>query len=62
MAYLQYLVENGVSVKLNMIANNVSALRASFIIYQIDHAVFENPQHHDKHHDLGPFEVISEPV
>ena len=42
MAYLQYLVENGVSV--NMIANNVSALKSRFIIYQLNHSVFENPQ------------------
>ena len=42
MAYLQYLVENGVSV--NMVANNISALKASFIIYQLNHSVFENPQ------------------
>ena len=42
MAYLQYLVENGVSV--NMISNDLSALKASFIIYQLDHTVFDNAQ------------------
>ena len=42
MAYLQYLVENNVSV--NMMVNNVSALKASFIIYHLDHIMFQNPQ------------------
>ena len=34
MAYLQYLVENKVSV--NMVSNNLSALKANFIIYQLN--------------------------
>ena len=42
MAYLQYLVDNGVSV--NMISNNLSALKASFIIDHLDHSVFQSQQ------------------
>ena len=42
MAYLQYLTDNGVSV--NMISNNLSALKATFIIHQLDHSVFQSQQ------------------
>ena len=41
MAYLEYLVENGVSY--NMICNNVSALKANFIMYDLEFHLLEHP-------------------
>ena len=42
MAYLEFLVTNGVSV--NMVANNVSAIRANFVIYSLDHSFLDHPK------------------
>ena len=40
-AYLEYLVENGVSC--NMVSNNISALKASFIMYNLKFHLLEHP-------------------
>ena len=42
MAYLEYLVENGVSY--NMVANNISAIKANFIIYDLNFHILEHPR------------------
>ena len=42
MAYLEYLAQNSVSV--HMISNNLSAIRANFVIYGLDHGVFSHPK------------------
>ena len=42
MAYLEYIVENGVSY--NMICNNVSALKANFIMYDLEFHLLEHPR------------------
>ena len=41
-AYLEYLVENGVSY--NMVSNNISALKANFIIYDLKFHLLEHPR------------------
>ena len=41
-AYLEYLVENGVSY--NMISNNISALKANFIMYDLRFHLLEHPR------------------
>ena len=41
-AYLEYLVENGVSY--NMVANNISALKANFIIYDLKFHLLDHPR------------------
>ena len=40
-AYLEYLVENGVSY--NMVAKNISALKANFIMYDLNFHLLEHP-------------------
>ena len=42
MAYLEFLVINGVSV--NMVANNISAIKANFVMYSLDHAFLDHPK------------------
>ena len=42
MAYLEYLALNKVSV--HMVANNVAAIKANFVMYGIDHSVMEHPR------------------
>ena len=42
MAYMEYLVENGVSV--NMVANNISAIRAKFVMYGLPHDLLHHPR------------------
>ena len=42
MAYLEFLVENQVTV--NMVANNVSAFKAYLIMYSLDHHILEHPR------------------
>ena len=42
MAYLEYLVQNNVLV--HMIANNLSAIKASFIMHHLPHKVAEHPR------------------
>ena len=42
MAYMQYLVENGVSV--NMVSNNISAIRAKFVMYGLPHDLLHQPR------------------
>ena len=41
-AYLEYLVENGVSY--NMVSNNMSALKANFIMYDLKFQLLEHPR------------------
>ena len=41
-AYLEYLVENGVSY--NMVSNNISALKANFIMYDLPFQLLEHPR------------------
>ena len=41
MAYIEYLTQNQVSV--NMMSNNLSAMRASFIMYALPHQVLDHP-------------------
>ena len=40
MAYLEYLALNKVSV--HMVANNIAAIKANFVMYGIDHSVMEH--------------------
>ena len=42
LAYLEYLVENNVSV--HMVANNISAIRASLIMYGLDYLYLDHPR------------------
>ena len=42
MAYLEYLALNKVSV--HMVANNVAAIKANFVMYGIDHSVMAHPR------------------
>ena len=42
MAYLQFLIENNVSV--HMVANHISALKANFVMYGLDYTVLNNPR------------------
>ena len=42
MAYLEYLVDNGVSV--HMVSNNVSAIRAKFVMYGLPHDLLHHPR------------------
>ena len=42
MAYLEFLVVNGVSV--NMVANNISAIKANLIMYSLEHAFLDHPK------------------
>ena len=42
MAYMEYLVENGVSV--NMVSNNISAIRAKFVMYGLPHDLLHHPR------------------
>ena len=42
LAYLEYLSENNVSC--NMLANNISALKANFIMYSLQYELMEKPQ------------------
>ena len=44
MAYMEYLVENGVSV--NMVANNISAIKAMFVMYGLPHPLLQHPRVH----------------
>ena len=41
MAYLEFLVQNGVSV--HMVANNISAVKANFVMMGLDHTTLEHP-------------------
>ena len=41
MAYLEYLALNDVFVY--MVANNVAAIKANFVMYIIDHSVMDHP-------------------
>ena len=41
-AYLESLAENNVSV--NMVANHISALKASFILHGLDHILLDHPK------------------
>ena len=43
MAYMEYLVENAVSV--NMVANNISAIRAKFVMYGLPHDLLHHLHH-----------------
>ena len=42
LAYLEYLVENGVSF--NMVANNLSTLKASFIMHGLHNLLLDHPR------------------
>ena len=42
LAYLEYLLENGVSC--NMLSNNISALKANFIMYSLHYELMDQPQ------------------
>ena len=42
MAYLEFLVSNGVSA--NMVANNISAIKANFVMYSLDHSFLDHPR------------------
>ena len=42
MAYLEFLVENKVSA--NMLANNVSALKANFVMWDLDFNLWDHPR------------------
>ena len=42
LAYLEYLVENNVSV--HMVSNNISAIRASLIIYDLNYLFLDHPR------------------
>ena len=42
LAYLKYLVENNVSV--HMVSNNISAIRASLIMYGLDYLYLDHPR------------------
>ena len=42
LAYLEYLFENGVSC--NMLSNNISALKANFIMYSLQYELMDQPQ------------------
>ena len=42
MAYMEYLVENGVNV--NMVSNNVSAIKAKFVMYGLPHCLLQHPR------------------
>ena len=42
LAYLEYLEENHVSV--HMVANNISAIRASLIMYGLDYLCLDHPR------------------
>ena len=42
LAYLEYLSENGVSC--NMLANNISALKANFIMYSLQYDLMDQSQ------------------
>ena len=44
LAYLEYLLENGVSC--NMLSNNISALKANFIMYSLQYELMDQPQVH----------------
>ena len=44
MAYMEYLVENGVSV--NMVANNILAIKAMFVMYGLPHPLLQHPRVH----------------
>ena len=41
LAYLEFLVKNNVSV--NMVANHVSAIKAKFIMFDLDYAILDHP-------------------
>ena len=42
LAYLEFLVKNSVSV--NMVANHVSAIKAKFIMYDLQYAILDHPK------------------
>ena len=42
MAYLEFLVMNGVSV--NISANNISAIKANLVMYSLEHAFLDHPK------------------
>ena len=42
LAYLEFLVKNNVSV--NMVANHVSAIKAVFIMYDLQYAILDQPK------------------
>ena len=42
LAYLEFLVKNNVSV--NMVANHVSAIKAKFIMYDLQYAILDQPK------------------
>ena len=42
LAYLEYLVENNVSV--HKVSNNISAIRASLIMYGLDYLYLDHPR------------------